>query len=134
LTNDVQKWGPWAGKIITGAEAKIPPLIHAIGTNGIVESFALGIAPEDFDLIPPNQDLYLPGFNEGKIYKLSKSLLTNYVGDLLITQEAPPLVIVHWDPINSAFTVRAIPPPPGIQGFEHVTFAPINLPSLPCPP
>lgn len=65
LTNDVAKWGPWAGKIITGAESSVDtngnyyPLIFAIDTYGVVQSFALGIGPEDFDLIPTNQDLYI---------------------------------------------------------------------------
>jgi hypothetical protein len=138
LTNDVSTWGPWTGRIITGAESKVPPLIHAITTNGTVTSFALGIQPEDFDIIPANQDLYCTGFSEGKIYKLSKNLLTNYVGDLLITQEGTQatgtsLHIVHWDSGTSGFVVRTIPPPPNFGGFEHVTFAPINLPNLPCP-
>jgi hypothetical protein len=47
LTNDVAKWGPWAGKIITGAESFVDtngnydPTIFAIDTNGIVTPFAL---------------------------------------------------------------------------------------------
>jgi hypothetical protein len=137
LTNDVEKWGPWAGKILAGAEATDPPLIHAIATNGVVSSLNLGILPEDFDIIPPNQDLYCTGFNEGKIYKLSRNLLTNFVGDLLITQEGTlatgtKLHVVHWNSGTSSFVVRSIPPPPNFQGFEHCTFAPVNLPSLPC--
>jgi hypothetical protein len=136
LTNDVSKWGPWAGKILTGAESQTPPLIFAVDTNGVVSSFALGIEPEDFDVIPVNQDLYLTAYNEGMILKLSKSFLTNYVGDMLITQEGPNslltrLYIVHWDPVQSDFTVRTILPPWwASQGFEHSTFAPISLPKV----
>jgi hypothetical protein len=139
LTNDVAKWGPWAGKILSGAESKIPPQIHSIDTNGIVESFALGIAPEDFDVIPTNQDLYIAAYNEGQILRMSKSLLTNFVGDLLITQEgsstiSPKLFIVHWDAVGSNYLTRSISAPSfGNQGFEHSTFAPISLPTIPQP-
>ncbi len=143
LTNDVTKWGPFAGKIITGAEAvtnvygQIEPLVYAISTNGEVQSFNLGIAPEDFDIIKTNQDLYCVDWSQSKIRKVSSTLLTNYVGDLLITEEGAEgvtpqegrLFIVHWDNANTNFVVRSL----WNQGywFEHVTFAPINLPSYP---
>ena len=140
LTNDVQKWGPWAGRILTGAESKIPPLIHAVATNGLVTSFALGIEPEDFDVISTN-DLYCTAFVDHKILKVSRNLLTNYIGDLLITQEGLPpnqcsrLFIVRWNSSNSAFEMRSFALPTTIYqvGFEHVTFAPIDLPPVPNP-
>jgi hypothetical protein len=47
LPNTPSNWGPWAGKTVAGAESKTPPLIHTIGTNGKVASFALGIEPEE---------------------------------------------------------------------------------------
>lgn len=135
LTNDVQKWGPWAGKIITGAESLHPPLVYAIDTNGLINSYTLGIEPEDFDLIPPNQDLYCADEDNNIVVKLSRTLFTNYWGDLLITQSGDGgngspgmLFIVHWNSTNAAFQVRSIYYGPD---FEHVTFAPIDLPSSP---
>jgi hypothetical protein len=96
----------------------------------------LGITPEDFDIIKPNQDLYCLDVARSKIWKLSSTLLTNYWGDLLITEEgaeAPDsngrLFIVHWDNAKTNFVVRSIVNPG--SWFEHVTFAPINLPSHP---
>jgi hypothetical protein len=44
-----------AGKIITGDENS--GFIYAIGTNGVTDPFGLG-NPEDFDVIPADQDLY----------------------------------------------------------------------------
>jgi hypothetical protein len=137
LTNDVQKWGPWAGKIITGAESKVPPLIHGIDTNGVVTSFDLGIEPEDFDIIPPYQDLYIADYVEGRILKLSSNLLTNFVGDMLVTQAGDgvfgghprKLFFAHWD---GTFQIRSITGPDSLTtGIEHCTFAPINLPNIP---
>src|ERR1051326_6678130 len=88
LTNDAQKWGPWAGKILTGAESEFDGTtnLFAIDTNGAVARFDLGISAEDFDIIPPNQDLYCVDEHDGVVLKVSQTLLTNYVGDLLITQ------------------------------------------------
>lgn len=145
LTNDVAKWGPWAGKIITGDENL--ELIYAVDTNGVTTAFDLGIDPEDFDIIQTNQDLYcLDPFGGpigaiGRMMKLSKSLLTNYVGDLVITHsgETDPngqakLFIVHWDNSKTNFVTRSITYTftDGVtHRFEHVTFAPISLPNLP---
>jgi hypothetical protein len=140
LTNDVTRWGPWAGKIVTGDE--LDQSIFTIDTDGVVTKYFStniifqGIQPEDFEIIPPNQDLYACDPNFGQIMKLSRAFLANYVGDLLITQagefaQGGKLFIVHWD--GTGFVVRSIPyiryGSPG--HLEHVTFAPINLPSSP---
>jgi len=141
LPDDVQKYGPWAGRIITGAESAVDannlpkPLIDSVDRNGIATSFAFSIAPEDFDIIPTNQDLYITSYNEGRILKLSQLLLTNYWGDILITQEATRLFIVHWNMSKADFDIRriAVETECGTpNGLEHVTFAPITLTNIPC--
>ena len=143
LTNDAQRWGPWAGKILTGSETEFSGAtnIFAIDTNGAVAKFDLGISAEDFDVIPPNQDLYCVDEHDGLVLKVSQTLLTNYVGDLLITQggrAAPPpeLFIVHWDGVK--FVCRGIEVPYYSKGtfttndneLESCVFAPINIPPL----
>jgi hypothetical protein len=138
LTNDVPKWGPWAGRILTGAEsykndcgAFYPP-IFAVAGNGSVTTNFLNIETEDFDLIKSNQDLYCTVENNGgELIKYSRNLFANYVGNLLITQAgenlaAARLFIVRWDASKTNFNIRAIHYE---SIFEHVTFAPINLPS-----
>ena len=144
LTNDAQKWGPWAGKILTGAESEFDGTtnLFAIDTNGAVARFDLGISAEDFDIIPPNQDLYCVDEHDGVVLKLSQTLLTNYVGDLLIAQggrAAPPpeLFIVHWDGVQ--FVCRDIEVPYYSKGtfttndneLESCVFAPMRIPPLP---
>jgi len=143
LTNDPQHWGPWAGKLITGAESESPPLIFAISTNKEIQSFDLKIEPEDFDIVQTNQDLYCIStseqFTNAQLLKLSRTLLTNFLGQMLITQEGaqqltnnPPLKLgklffVQWDNTTTNFVTRRI----SIDGFfEHSTFAPITLPNL----
>jgi len=142
LTNDVPKWGPWARKTITGDEAAVDesnhsrPLIYSIDTNGSVAKFALDIQPEDFDIIPTNQDLYCVDNRDFSIVKLHRDYFTNYVGDLLITQAgeydlAHParLFIVRWDNASTNFVIKTITLPGAYGLFEQVSFAPINLPA-----
>ncbi|MFM2295519.1 MAG: hypothetical protein RLZZ350_1932 [Verrucomicrobiota bacterium] len=139
VTNDIAKWGPWAGKILTGAESlknacnlyKQP--IFAIASNGAITTNFLEIATEDFDFVKSNQDLYCTVENIDKpLIKYSKSVFTNHVGSLLITQSGDGggaiarLFIVRWDATKTNFNIRAIHHD---AEFEHVTFAPINLPS-----
>ena len=135
ITNDVARWGPWAGRVVTGDEDLA--LIFAVDVSGVTQSFNLGIATEDFDVVPPNQDLYCVLHNDvgaSEVLKLSKTLLTSYVGDVLITQAGegtftPQLFLVHWT--GTDFAIRSISLPGSFGGhFEHVTFAPLTLPDL----
>ena len=135
LTNNPNQWGPWAGKILTGDENY--GILYAIDTNGTVTPYDLGIEPDHFVLIPANQDLYACDYG-GRVIKLSRTFLTNYVGDLLVTQEGggssypTELCIVNWGGTN--FVTRAINGnvvTNGIGQFEDTTFSPLNLPSQP---
>lgn len=141
LTNDVSKWGPWAGKIITGDAGQ--GCFYAIATNNIVTSYNTsqmgsgGIAIEAFALVRPNEDLYFVDASSSQILKVSRNALASYAGDLLVTQTAttveagyysPPakLFIIAWDQVDAKFKVKAIP----VSGIlENATFAPLNLPS-----
>ena len=144
LTNDVTKWGPWAGKIVTGNEND--GTIYAIDGNGVATAYDStsfipnGIRTEDFDLVPLDQDLYMCDQNfPTAIYKVSHNYLTNFVGDLMITEEGEgfgvgTLYFLRWSSAVTNFTVRAIPfiHPDGSNGkLEHVTYAPISLPGIP---
>jgi hypothetical protein len=143
LPKSSEAWGPWAGKLISGAETKTPPLVHTFDPNGVRNDFDMGIEPEDFDLIQTNQDLYcvsepVPMFSiPERLVRLSGTLLTNYWGGLVIAQEGAQhgallrdgkLFIVQWNATNATFVTRCIP---WNAYFEHTTFAPISLPSIP---
>lgn len=134
LSNDTNKWGPWAGKIISGDEDE--NRLYTIDISGNVTSYNLGIASEDFDLIPTNEDLYVCDDANSRILKLSHTWLTNYVGDLLITQAGDGaygdarLFILNWNGTN--FVTRSIAGNDfGLYHCEHVSFAPLDLPSKP---
>ena len=113
--------------------------VPTLESRGAVAAFDLGISAEDFDLIKTNQDLYCLYETEGKVLKISRTLLTAYVGDLLITQGGlyvgqPELFIIHWD--GTQFLRRLIPLDYYSQNtytspeLEQSTFAPIGLPIL----
>lgn len=137
LPKNTNQWGPWAGKILTGDEGN--GILYAIDTNGTVSPYDLGIEPDHFVLIPANQDLYACEYANVRVIKLSRTFLTNYVGDLLITQEGGSssynpsgLFIVNWSGTN--FVTQAVYGDAVTNGFgqlEDATFAPLNLPSQP---
>jgi hypothetical protein len=137
LSNDVATWGPWAGKVLTGDENGLSPLIFAVATNGTVSSFDMGIRPEDFDIIPVDYDLYCADPDSLDIVKLPRTLLNNYAGSLVITeageQTAPAkLFFVQWDGnkfIKRTIFYRHLDRSAG--HFEHVTFAPMDIPRIP---
>ncbi|MDB6112677.1 MAG: hypothetical protein JWR69_4427, partial [Pedosphaera sp.] len=88
IPNNTNKYGPWAGKILAGAEdgapGGIPPCVFSIDTNGASAHFDfLTIHPEDIHIIKTNQDFYvngLAGFASAAIFKLPRnSPLTNFV-------------------------------------------------------
>ena len=155
LTNDVAHLGSWAGKILVCPEWSFAHnLFYTVDTNGTIASFdipifgsdlsesgnTLGISAEHLDVIQPNQDLYVVLGDSNPVLKLSHTLLTNYVGDLLVTQGGhlsgePEFYILHWD--GSQFMVRGIPlrfygkNTYTLSEIEGACFAPVNIPPLP---
>lgn len=96
------------------------------------------IVPGDFVLIPSNQGLYFCDYDKSRILKLSRTFLTNYVGELLIVQEGglpnslpDELFIVNWGGTN--FISREIDVSHYTSEIEDAAFAPLNLPSQPLP-
>jgi len=139
VPNDSAQFGPWAGQILAGSED--PTAIFAINTNGVVTSYDFGIQVEDIHIIPTNQDFYITRVDDNALFKLPRNLLTNYVGDILITQEGlnwygtypPKLFIYHWDAGSTNFLIRSIhsPYPVYDNEFEQGVFAPISIPATP---
>ena len=122
VPDDSIKYGPWAGKILTGAEQQ--RRIYAIDVRGNVTFFELGIEPEDFDLIPANENFFGIDFSAGILWTAPPAEFADKVGDLLIAQEYPGnLYHVRWS--GTAFQVTQVAQ---VQQWEHMTFstAPID--------
>ena len=134
LTNDVAQWGPWAGKIITGqaAVANNNPEIYAIDTNGVVTTNYLGIQPESFNLIPPNQSFYCLDPDDNMLWKVPAGVFAGHAGQLLVTGtgQPPALYIVQWGAAAGQLVVEEISMPPlsGFEFLEEGAFAPIEIP------
>lgn len=95
IPNDADRYGAWAGKILAGAEHQAA--LHTIDTSGNVETYYLGIAPEDIDLIPANENFYGIDHSSGILWKATADEFIGMVGDLLIAQEGGLLWHVYWD-------------------------------------
>lgn len=141
VSNDVTKYGPWAGKLLTGDDYL--GIIYAVDTNGNYLAYDLKISPDTIRLIETNQDLYCVDFNQydqnqSLILKVSRKWLTTFVGDILMVQagenagQSPTLFIVHWNGIG--FEVHSLALHDYRSGigdfFEKATFAPITLPTI----
>jgi hypothetical protein len=98
-----------------------------------IPALDLEIVAEDCDIMPTNQNLYCADNNDGYVLEVPKELFASHVGDVLITQNgvyAPAgLFMVHWDATNGIVTTK-IPIPKYISAFEHVSFAPIDIPAV----
>lgn len=136
VPNDA-RYGPWAGKLLTGDEYQ--KVIYAIAPGGGWTPYWLDISPDTFRLIPADQDLYccaIAAYQPNVVLKLSRDLLAPYAGDVLIIQSGevggvPPTVCVaHWNGLS--FDVTRIPLAGSFPGyaFEHAVFAPISIPAL----
>lgn len=141
VSNNPAKYGPWAGKLLTGDD--FSGLIYAIDTNGNWTAYDLGIAPDTIRQIPPTNDLYCVDYNKNDasqsiILKVSRKWLTNYVGDILMVQagengpQVPSLFIVHWNGTWFDIHGLALHDYRNNNGdfFEKAAFAPITLPTI----
>jgi hypothetical protein len=141
-------YGPWAGKVLTGAGNQW--LVYHIAPDGTTDTTDLGLSPHDFHVIPPNQDLYVIQFvpkDEGpsRLLKVPRAFFANLQGDILIVQSGEfhhpetlvqsngELFVGHWT--GAAFTTTRITDGKGRQAdprqFEHAVFAPMSIPSNP---
>ncbi|PYK97949.1 MAG: hypothetical protein DME19_14375 [Verrucomicrobia bacterium] len=128
LPNDSCKYGPWAGKILSCAETL--NLLLAIDVNGNSTSFDLGLAlPEALAVVVSDRNLFCLNFinldrPHSTMLKVPKTLLTNFVGDIIVVEEQrPDLVVVHWDGVR--FVTRHLSVS-GASSLEPVAFAPIE--------
>jgi hypothetical protein len=127
LPDDVAQYGPWAGKIVAGAEGQ--GRIYTIAPGGATQFFALGINPEDFDVIPENQNFYGVNFGGARLMGADAAQFCDVVDDVLVTQESGILWRVHWN--GQAFEKENVAQ---VEQWEHVTFSPASVQEIPPAP
>jgi RHS repeat-associated protein len=118
---DPLRYGPWAGKIVTGSEDAAR--IFAIDTQGNVSFFDLGIAPEHIKLATPNENYFGVDFASQTLWGIPAPELSSMTGDLLIGEETPGnLWQVHWN--GSRFETTRIAQ---VAQWEGATMAPAGI-------
>jgi hypothetical protein len=97
IPNDIQKYGPWAGRILVGGDSRP---ISAIDTNGFVVNYNLGpnCYPNNIRVIPANENLVTCADYYQNIYGISASELQGLVGEVLIAGVA--MFRAHWNGTN----------------------------------
>ena len=58
IPDDPARYGPWAGKILIGAEEQ--SRLYAVDPQGAVTFYEIGIAPEDIEVIRPTRTSSAP--------------------------------------------------------------------------
>jgi RHS repeat-associated protein len=125
VPNDLDRYGPWAGKILTGA--KDQGLIYAIDTQGTSTPYQFGINPEDITVIAAHENFYGIDPSEQKIWGASANAFSSIIGDVLIAQETPgTLSRVHWN--GTEFEVSQIGQ---VTRWKQITFSPAGIAPIP---
>jgi hypothetical protein len=127
VPRDSRRYGPWAGKIIAGAEDQTR--IYSIDTSGAVQAFGLGVKPEDLDIVPPSENFFAIDYGRKRLTGAPASQFSDKVGDVIVTQENPGrLFDVRWT--GTGFAVQTIG---SGAHFEHVTFSGAGIQEIPRP-
>jgi hypothetical protein len=115
--NNPANYGPWAGKILAGAEQQ--GRIYTVDAQGSTAFFSLGINPEDIDIIPANENFFGIDFSGRTLWTAPPSEFADKVGDVLIAQEdGGQLFHVRWN--GTQFQVTQVAQ---VTQWEHVTFS-----------
>lgn len=125
IPNNPAKYGPWAGKILVGAEEQ--GFLYTVDVQGHIAFYQLGINPEDIDIIPANENFFGVGFSEQTLWGAPAAAFAGMVGDILVAQESPGILYrVRWN--GSAFEKAQLAQ---VSQWEHVTFAPAGISEIP---
>jgi len=123
---NVQRYGPWAGKILVGSDSRGP--LFAIDTNGFAVRYNLPFGSEDIRIIPDNQNM-LGADDAGNLWGAVASEFQGMAGDILISDEfASFLYRLRWN--GTAFTIYRMGKTPfGLSA--QINFSPAGIPGLP---
>ena len=125
VPNDLDAYGPWAGKILTGAKEQ--GLVYAIDAQGVTTSYNFAINPEDIIVIPAHENFYGVDPAGQKIWGAPANVFSSIIGDVLIAQETPgTLSRVHWNGFE--FEVSQIAE---VTQWKQITFSPAGIAPTP---
>lgn len=124
VPEDEEKYGPWSGKILVGAEEQ--SRLYTVDTVGKVESYTLegpgsngAIKPEDIDIVARNENFFGVDYTGRRILGLEATAFREMEGDILVSQEFPGyLYRIHWNKLYFEVTQLA-----EVAQWEHMTFS-----------
>jgi len=128
IPNEPDRYGPWAGKALVGAEEQ--SRIYAIAPDGTVDFWNIGIAVEDIDVVPPNQNFFGVDFATGTLKGAPAAAWEDKVGDVVIAEESGALWDVRWNAAAGRFDTTVIA---RVGQWEHVTFSTAGIVEIPVP-
>jgi hypothetical protein len=130
IPDEPELYGPWAGKILVGAEELDLFLTFSPGAPGAAPTaYNLGIRPEDIDIIPANQNFFGVNYGAGQLMGAPAADFADKVGHILVAQESPGVLFdVIWN--GSSFAVTSLA---SVAQWEHVTFSRAGVREIPPP-
>jgi RHS repeat-associated protein len=121
VPNDPLRYGPWAGKILTGDENRDG--IYAVDDTGEVTLYPLLMRPENIHLVPPGENFFGVDYFGGTLYGASASQFKSMVGDIIVTEEFTGDVWhVRWNGTDFDSTLLA-----RVVLWEHTAFGPAAM-------
>lgn len=126
VPNDPARYGPWAGKILAGAEDQTR--IYAIAEDGSVQHWNLGIMVEDIDIVPPNTNFFGVDYAGRRLVGADVTQWLDKVDDVIIAQESGALFDVRWNEALQDFESTRLAQ---VAQWEHVTFSSAGIVEIP---
>jgi RHS repeat-associated protein len=118
LLNNVDRYGPWAGKILVGAPQT--GTVYAVDAQGNNTAHQFGIIPSELRVIPAHENFYGVDATGQKLWGAPDDAFTGMLGDVLVAQAAPgKLGRLHWNGGAFEFALLA-----EVASWKQVTFAP----------
>jgi sugar lactone lactonase YvrE len=126
VPNDPARYGPWAGKILAGAEDQTR--IYAFAEDGTTQHWNLGILVEDIDIVPPNMNFFGVDYAGRRLVGADVTQWLDKVDDVVIAQESGALFDVRWNEALQDFESTRLAQ---VAQWEHVTFSSAGIVEIP---
>ncbi len=125
VPDDAARYGPWAGRAIVGA--KDEGRVYSIDAQGQSESRAVGINPQDIDLVPAHENFYAVDYASRQLWGAPDGAFAGIIGDILVAQESPGVIKrLRWDGVD--FVVSELAEKPGVK---QMAFSPAGAGQIP---
>jgi RHS repeat-associated protein len=125
LPDDPDRYGPWSGKILTGA--KDQSSVYAIDAQGQSISLPVDVQPLDIDVVPAQENFFAIDSVGRKIWGASDGAFAGIIGDILVTQQSPGVITrLRWNGVQFVASNLA-----SATEFKQVAFAPAGINPIP---